>query len=363
MAAKKSTIYIHIGTIKTGTTSLQHFFHLNRNLLAEKHQLYYPKTPGFKNHTKLPLYAFDENVKELRIRHGLDSSEALQRFRKQFKIKFSDEIKPHLAHSKSILVSSEHLSSRAVKKSEIEQLMSLFEDFDVNFKIIVYLRRQDKMMLSTYSTWVKAGGRWKLNPNAYKNRRYNHLEMLNLWSSVIGKGNIIVKVFEKQKMKGGDLFQDFCQVLSIPSLVDLQIPENDNLNSSLDEEQIQFLTLFNKFVPVIADGKPNTLRGDIVKHLESYSSENKLDISIMEKQKIYSYFEKDNNKIAEQYLGSEMTLFDPIPDSQEETKPIRLTADKAVEIAAYLWTKQQKELTEKSWTTDLKKSLKKIFRL
>jgi len=361
---EKSTIFFHIGTIKTGTTSLQNFFHINRNLLVEYFNIYYPKVPGLQNHTRLPLYAYSENVKELRIRHKVNTEEELRQFRKGFEAKLQAELAPHIKAGRNVLLSSEHLSSRAVKDVEIKELLSLFKAFDVNYKVIVYLRRQDKMMLSTYSTWVKSGGRWQLNPNAYKNRRYNHLEMLNLWTSVVGKENMIVKVFEKTRMKNGDLFQDFSSVIGIANIKGLAIPKKEKLNSALDQEQIQFLTLFNKFVPSMNEGAPNKARGEIISYLEEFSTDNKLDITQEEKRKIYKHFESDNNKIAELYLSDGKPLFDPIPSTKEDVPPIKLTSEKAVEIAAYLWTKQQAEINSRpGLRAIIKKSLKKIFKL
>jgi len=162
----------------------------------------------------------------------------------------------------------------------------------------------------------------------------------------------------------GDLFYDFCSCLGIKNLDKLSIPQNKTLNSSLDQEQIQFLTLFNKFVPTIEDQKPNPHRGQVVDFLEAFSNDNKLDISYQEKQKIYEYFEADNNKIAARYINNGQPLFDLIKPSDEKRKPIRLSAEKAVEIAAYLWVKQQEQINRNNgWYTKTKKSLKKIFRL
>ena len=364
MSAKKSTIFIHIGTIKTGTTSLQNFFHINRVLLAEEFNIYYPKSPGLQNHTRLPLYAYDGNVTELRARHNISSEEQLAKFRKEFISKFCNEIESHIETGRDILLSSEHLSSRATERAEIEKLLSLFEAYDVNCKVIVYLRRQDKMMLSTYSTWVKSGGRWQLNPTAYKNRRYNHLEMIQLWASVVGKENMIVKVFEKSRMKNGDLYDDFTDAIGIRDLSKLTIPKKANLNTALDQEQIQFLTLFNKFVPSMNEGSPNKDRGEIISFLEEFSTDNKLDISQEDKRNIYKHFEADNNRIAKEYIKNGQPLFDPITSEKEVLKPIKLTPEKAVEIASYLWIKQQQQINSKpSLGTQIKKSLKKIFML
>lgn len=354
-------IYLHIGTIKTGTTSLQNFFHLNRSLLKTKYNIYYPTSPGLKNHTNLPLYAYDKNIKDIIQRKKIINENALIAFRKKFKERFIKEIRPHIKRNTAILLSNEHLSGRVQEVAEVKKLLSLFDEFDVQFKAIIYLRRQDKMMLSTYSTWVKNGGKWKINPKAYKNKRYDYVALLDLWAGILGKENLIVRPFEKSKLKNGDLYEDFCNLLNINSITNWQKPNREKLNASLDQVQLQFLSAFNKYVPVTIDNKKNVLRGDIVKYLEESSSYTKLDLPYEEKQKIAAFFEKDNQLIASMYLPNKsQSLFDPIPEIEEEDlEEQKLTREKAIKIAAYLWTKQQQEINQVKWYY----KLMKFFRL
>lgn len=363
MGADISTVYLHIGTIKTGTTSLQHFLHLNRQFLREKHQIVFPKVPGLKNHTKLPLYAFDHNINELRIRHKLTDDDKLKKFRIDFKSKIQAEIKPYIDKKYDILYTSEHLSSRAIEGKEIESLLSLFNGLEVNIKVIVYLRRQDRMLLSTYSTWVKSGGRWKLNPDAYKSKRYDHLSLLNLWSSIVGKADMIVKVFEKSKMKNQNLYEDFCSIIGIANLDGLIMPAREKLNSSLDESQLEFLRIFNRYVPVHLDGASNKLRGNIVNHLEEITAQKMIKLPSHEVTKINEYFKNDNQIIATEYLRSDETLFTTSdkPDEEEFTSK-RLTTESAIEIAAFLWMEQQKKLNSFGWYFKIKNRLRKLFK-
>lgn len=349
MSAKKPTIYIHIGTIKTGTTSLQHFFHINRTILTEKFNIYYPKAAGIKNHTKLPLYAYYENIKELRTRHQIFTKEDIDKFRVDFKPQLLKELKTQIEKGKNILFSCEHLSSRAMKPYEINNLKDLFLELETNFKIIVYLRRQDQMMLSTYSTWVKSGGHWQLNPNAYKNRRYDHLSMLNLWSTCFGKENIIVRAFDKTRMLNEDLLCDFLSIFKIASTESFVRPKNNKLNSSLDEAQVQFLSIFNKFIPAIKEGKQNPDRGKLIKFLEEFTVSPRLSLNIDQKKKILSYFESDNKIIEDTYLKDGSKLFDSKIGEEEFYNPTPLTPEKAIEIAAHLWLRQQ-EIIKKNTT-------------
>ncbi len=51
-------LYLHIGTEKTGTTSVQKFFRANREVLAQN-GIIYPLAPGKQNHMGLAASAQD----------------------------------------------------------------------------------------------------------------------------------------------------------------------------------------------------------------------------------------------------------------------------------------------------------------
>ena len=69
-----STVYIHVGTPKTGTSAIQVFFTKNRKLLKEKGVCYpnlgfdFPGINSNRNAHCLNAYIYDENHKRLRDR-------------------------------------------------------------------------------------------------------------------------------------------------------------------------------------------------------------------------------------------------------------------------------------------------------
>jgi len=142
-------IYIHIGSFKTGTTSLQSFFYSNKHTLLKNHQIYYPSAPGKKNHIALPIYACEENIEDLYIQKSLDTQKKIDSFRKDFKKKLIKEISPQVKKGNHILLSNEHLSSRIRSTADVKRFLDLFESLEVQFKVIIYLRRQDKLIYST----------------------------------------------------------------------------------------------------------------------------------------------------------------------------------------------------------------------
>ena len=346
ISMKKNVIFIHIGSAKTATTSLQEFFYNNKQLLASKYKIYYPTTPGIKNHTNLAVYAAPKTTTDLRLRKGLNTPKAYAEFEQKFKKDFIQEINPCLKKGFSILLSNEHLSTRVNTKQAIQKLLRLFDFTDIQPILILYLRRQDQFLFSTYSTWVKSGGTKDFDINAYRKKRYDYEALINLWKS-LGPKKIIVRPFEKQQWKEESIFSDFCSTIEIPLDPSFVIPSN-NINKSLDRTQLRFLSLFNQHVPVFKDQKVNKLRGRVVQLLEATSTANKIKLSNDETEDILSYFAKTNSSLESEFNRGQKKSFFSIQNHSESTPTSNeipeLTVDEAVKIAAYLWEEQQKEI-------------------
>ena len=59
----KPNITLHIGTEKTGSTTIQHFLKSNRDVL-ESQNIYIPRTLGDINHQLFPFLAYSDERKD-----------------------------------------------------------------------------------------------------------------------------------------------------------------------------------------------------------------------------------------------------------------------------------------------------------
>jgi len=340
--------YIHIGLEKTGTTTLQEFAYQNKSLLAEDN-IYYPDSPGIKNHTNLPAFAYDKNLNDLAVRKNITNPNDRLYFRNSFQEKFSKEIETIRAKKMNLLVSSEHLSSRVGDEPEIRKLLSLFTSFDYQPKIIVYLRRQDEMLLSTYSTWIKCGATEELNHNSYKKKRYDYLKQLKLWENTVGQENIIVGLFHPKRLLKGDLIQDFCDKIGI-NPKRYVLPEA-KLNKSLSAKQLAFLKDFNRSIPELIDGDKNPFRGDLITALEGIADSDKAVLPDSIKSEIQKYFKKDNEQIRKIYFPDiEGSLFPDKSKAAKNNNPSKLTLEDLNHITEGLWKFQQHRINKLNQT-------------
>ncbi|MDJ0662189.1 MAG: hypothetical protein QNJ42_22285 [Crocosphaera sp.] len=332
--------FLHIGTAKTGTTTLQNFLAKNRqNLLS--HGYLYPNSPGKTNHLKLPVFA-SNSTKFLDIHQflQLDTPEKVNQFKKKFPNKLKQEIIS--SNCQNVVFSSEHCSSRLIDEQEIEQLKKLLADFFDEIEVIIYLRRQDKFLASSYSTAIRAGNTspFKIPSTAIIKNRYNYYNILHKFAKVFGNNKITVRIFESSQMVNGDLIQDFMNTIGLETDKSYQFV--NNLNASLDIYSLEYVRILNKNLRKIIKHNPEKHINKIIKRLETYSHQyqNKENLLLSEKmaREFMSMFEESNQQVAKIYLDrQDGKLFNQSFTGlrQQEISPITRTI-KLLEITAFL---------------------------
>lgn len=212
-------IILHIGTAKTGTTSIQQFLLVNKNLLITNNVV--PASEFFlknvSNNFELVLASHPNPGDLIRFR---DSKFFV--FRDNIKLRIARLIASSVKSGKGTIVfSSEHMSSRLVDESHIEALKLLFPPL-CKFKIVVYLRRQDELYLGTQAEAIKRGYNnlefvdpfHRADSKPFGRRHYDYDLMLSGWAKVFGKRNIIVRPYERSQLLEGDILEDFHSLIS-----------------------------------------------------------------------------------------------------------------------------------------------------
>lgn len=333
--------YIHIGTEKTGTTSLQNFFSSNRKKLLAS-GIYYPVVPGERNHFKLAIYSSPNRTVDLRKAHGLYDQNIFEEFEKTFLSRLNEELKRNTFNS--VLFSNEHLSSRCSTVEQIRKIKSITDYLELDPHIIIYLRRQDELLVSSYSTMIKSGSTINFNLDL-KLPNYDYYNMLNKWTTVFGKDKIKIRPYEKNQWHRNNIYFDFAELIGINLEKQFTIPLT-NKNSSLDRYQLKFLASFNKHLPVFVRDKPNTLRGNIVKLLENNSTTDKIRLSKESILEILSRYKETNKLTARKFLGRDYLFTQEYSGSSISDSLPELTADKAIEIITDLWRQKQNQINE-----------------
>lgn len=197
-------LFLHIGTHKTGTSSIQKALFENRSLLEDQGFYYfctdYDLVEKHQPQQWINLHGFDEP----RLR---DPDKLIQ---------LLGDIK-----HENIILSTESLSW-FYSEDSIRHLHQVFSDFDVY--VICYIRRQDQQLVS----YLQEGSKNRHKPSAvyYQHpvvslpdiNRFDYLDYnttLTRYAEIFGKEKLIVRVFEKEKLVGGDSVSDFSNILKI----------------------------------------------------------------------------------------------------------------------------------------------------
>lgn len=292
-------IYIHIGLNKTGSTTLQTFLSANNKQLLSQNCLY-PQA-GRLNQVGLKAIAhFD--LKNFYKGH---SSNLYQIFWKNF----HQEIE--LTEADNVIISCEGFSS-----FQLPQIAYIKSDLSkYNVKVIVYLRRQDKWILSCYSQQVKTG---KLSDSldVFLNsspclERLNYYNLLLGWSSCFGAENIIVRPLEKMQIS--DINRDILEVLGIKNIDKFNFTTDKNI--SPNQKIIEILKFINqilfKQLNLPKDKSFPLFKQPILgsySHNKIFTNDHKKYDFIISPKKILEILDKSeesNKKIAKGYLSRE----------------------------------------------------------
>ncbi|EOI0600661.1 hypothetical protein ACMF93_001387 [Campylobacter jejuni] len=298
------TAYVHIGTMKTGTSSIQNFLYLNRSLL-QKQNYYYPIS--IKNTGRLN----DHNPFAHKFNTLLNKIDDLKILSRELKY-LSNEIK--MCSYNKIIISMENiqwlLNSQQKIKYFYDFLMCIFD----NIKIIIYLRDIAELFTSMCSQAIKDNTHLDyhfLYP--YQNEKSkilsNYRQILQWWGGVFDKENLIVRLFDRNEFYQGDLLKDFVYNIGLQWDDKFQIPIKEN--ETLDLIGFELLCRINRLNPFMYKSRyfdvveyfdRNCTNGNQYPHLKFQPPKEII-------QSYIDYFEESNEWVRKEFFPHKERLF------------------------------------------------------
>jgi hypothetical protein len=317
MSMQDITLYLHIGTGKTGTSSIQNFLAGNTRILWDSCSCLYPNmnrnnllNENFINHQKLFLTT-DLKTRKERIQKAI----VFCRKHARKKLVFSAE------------ALFENKDGPALAKE-------LLEMPGVDLKIIVYLRRQDQWLESAWKEWGYKSRKYTDISNYIRQRDCDWLRTLKRWEDAVGREPIIVRCYEKEQLPSG-LIQDFSFVIGIDYGSFEWIPKKD-LFKGFQRDVMEVLFLNKEFC---TGGTDIRLQTFFERNLdESFRKESFKSYSFLspaERIFILKKYEAANRIIAREYLGREdgVLFYEPWPSEDEPWNSYKgLTVERIVPI-------------------------------
>lgn len=320
----KKNLILHIGMGKTGTTALQDFFWENSASL-KKYGLYYPKY-GTVSHA-----------------HHLLSPHVPQAMAENWHLKPVSEWAEKLKKTPldTILLSSE-LMAWASRNQVIEFCQCVKEHFHPT--VVIYVRRQDNIIMASYNQLVKAGWQKSEIENVWQRNllKFNYRKIIDPWAACLGNLNVVVRPYEKQQFHQGNIRYDFMyHVFGIEEYEAFAMPTG-NANPRLNASAISYKLQLHR---TLSDPAKVALFNDA---LLSYSASSEdADNSIFSSQPLLSGDSRNeiirrsgaiNDFIAREYLGRDdgVLFLDPLPSSKDQWAKPGLTPDETKNITQYV---------------------------
>lgn len=255
---------VHIGTTKTGSTSIQAFLRANRAALLQRGVLV-PESLGPQDHrhAALSCLTFGQSG-DLMTRQGLNSAEALEAFRTHTRLAFEDELKAAREKTalREVVITSEHLQSRCNQPVNIERFRDLFTAGFSELRILVYVRPQFDQMISLYSTTLRNGYADTIDDHVARHlseRYFTYFDLngiLARWGRVFGEDRLVVRPYKGLPPPDqGGVITDFCDLLGLDP-ADPGLVRATDANSAIHAGGQALLQQFNQ---ALRDGQAPAL--------------------------------------------------------------------------------------------------------
>ncbi|HEC1784728.1 TPA: hypothetical protein R1727_001135, partial [Campylobacter lari] len=308
------TAYVHIGTEKTGTTTIQQFLLENYNLLLKQNMVYPKSFLKGNQHWWIADLACDVTLNKVDdFRKIILNGDYLS---------VINEINQH--RDKRFIFSSEGICRNCFCKEHIYNLSNIFKIFGFDKIYVVLYIREISEFIRSYSVQNIQG--WahfntdkiipSMHPRIYS---FDFKRILEDFSEVFGKENLIVKLFDKCEFYQGDLLKDFIYNINLQWDEKFIIPQKRN--KSLDLLGIELQRRLNKIFPYKFHSNPpympikkNEIRIDGLRYIKKYfQNSSDLHLKFQPSKKIIQsyidYFKESNEWVRKEFFPHKEILF------------------------------------------------------
>jgi hypothetical protein len=260
---KNKRLILHIGTVKTGTSSIQESLGRSRDALLA-HHIHYPSIRPYNHIFTLPPIFVDDPGRIDWFRRKLqpfeDKEIKVQGFardwRREFEASRTDD---------DFIISAEHLSAAFFVEDAVQRLKEFVDPYFEEVTVIAYIRHYDSWIPSEVQQSIKNGFSARRDILGMVQNLQNcpplmsYRNSLQKWVNVFGRGAIVVRPFNPRLFYRNSLLSDFFHACGLPA-DEISIPEIRS-NESLSAHAVAFLQKYNQIYPLFINGSVNSKRG------------------------------------------------------------------------------------------------------
>ena len=203
------------------------------------------------------------------------------------------------------------------KKSLLQELKKEADEQKYQIKVIVYLRRQDGLLISRWNQEVKQNfnsvavmtcEEYLAASEKKEKKIYQYAQKLDEIAAVIGKNNLIVRRFSPKSWKDGSIIHDFMHEIGLDVTEKFQeLEESENLR--LDKNTTEIKRILNKS-EFLTEKEISYFRRFLKEISKDYIKEENTEMLAKEElQQFLELYAKENERVAEEYIGDGQPLF------------------------------------------------------
>ncbi len=289
-----NTLYIHIGTHKTGTSMIQKTINHNLQMLIDKGVSGVLNAHRAKEVSTLTAvnYELIEKISDF-------TNNELSHYDNTNINKYIMGVEGYSGDTKLGYTNSD------VVANTLKQITSNLKNID-NVKIIVFLRRQDEFIESLYNQMIKQGDCYSFVEflDTLPQDSFNWSKLINNYANEFGSENIIIKRYgKKYQDTSTSIIDQFYSALDIS-------PYNyypaHNVNESLSRDGFEIMKILNKNIPDETWNSRKVLQVNMPK-----SKDEKFTFfDTIEKKRAYMNLFKESNSLVSKLYFNEDDLFD-----------------------------------------------------
>jgi hypothetical protein len=361
-AFMKTPFYIHIGTWKTGSSTIQYNVHSVKKLLQKEGIFYLSK--GDK-------MVVDDGIirrfNQIESEYVRESREKLSRILVQ-KLNENPSMR-FIASAEEF--SGDPFTAFANSGWVAKNLFEITKELNLDIKIIVYIRRQDDFVESMYTQSIHLGSSQTFDEflGGYDQQAFDWYRLIESYSEVFGKANIIVRRYHKSFLPEPDtIIHQMGEILSSSTLK--QFEGTNPRNRGLSRDAIEITRITNRF---LAKDDQYVLRNIFQDTNAKQPFESYAYFGPEQRISFLKLYKESNQRLAHEYLGNTEILFpDPTHEELKAMPYSGLTHEAlALNLSRGLVTLSKRlnrieedmryEITATGFRYKIKSRLKKIF--
>ena len=286
-------LVLHIGTEKTGTTSIQRYLNRNSGALQEK-GFFYSKSLGRPNNIDIAVYGMDLDPEDpfflQRAIFDVDDHAA-------FRTKLQRDLAAEVAAARdagchAFVISNEHCHSRLTRADQVAPVHALLSRVFDHVEILCYIRPQVELAISLASTVARME---RVTADYFEHidaadPYYDYHALLARWTGFFGRDAMTVVPFKSVENPAAD----FARRLGVSNWQEIA---NDRINASLDVHTIAMLNAIGAQAYIL----PGQITRHPVPFVEDLPVIEKIKLPLVLAQRIQSQFSDVNRQLIDEW--------------------------------------------------------------